>query len=92
MKRPQHMLLINPTITANGAVRDFRLAVLNLSTALAAISTLHYLDGNIDRDFVTTAVREVGGGDIDAVGVSVMGGPQLTAGYRGLQGDTRAIA
>ena len=72
---PQRVLLINPTITGKRHAR-FPLAVLSLRTALEARHSARILDGNIDRDFVTTAVRAVGEG-VDAVGVTVMGGPQL---------------
>ncbi len=36
-------------------------------------------DGNKDRDFIATVLRALAGGGVDAVGVSVMGGPQLRA-------------
>jgi radical SAM superfamily enzyme YgiQ (UPF0313 family) len=56
----------------------FPLAVLSLQSALAGRHSTTILDGNIDRDFVATAAHLVGEG-IDAVGVTVMGGPQLTS-------------
>ena len=71
----QRVLLINPTITGRRHAR-FPLAVLSLRTALEGRHRATILDGNIDRDFVTSAVRAVGEG-VDAVGVTVMGGPQL---------------
>jgi anaerobic magnesium-protoporphyrin IX monomethyl ester cyclase len=70
-------LLINPTITGKRHAR-FPLAVLSLRTALEGRHDATILDGNIDRAFVATAVRAVGEG-VDAVGVTVMGGPQLTS-------------
>ena len=76
MSTAQRVLLINPTITGKRHAR-FPLAVLSLRTALAGRHTPMILDGNIDRDFVNTAVRALAG--IDAVGVTVMGGPQLTS-------------
>jgi radical SAM superfamily enzyme YgiQ (UPF0313 family) len=76
----QRVLLINPTITGKRHAR-FPLAVLSLLTALEERHSATMLDGNIDRDFVTTAVRAIGEG-VDAVGVSVMGGPQLTSAIR----------
>ncbi|MBS0419218.1 MAG: B12-binding domain-containing radical SAM protein [Proteobacteria bacterium] len=72
----KHVLLINPTITSRRSAR-FPLAVLNLSAALAGRYASSIIDGNIDRDFVTTALRTLAGGHVDAVGLSVMGGPQL---------------
>jgi radical SAM superfamily enzyme YgiQ (UPF0313 family) len=77
MSIAQRILLINPTITGKRHAR-FPLAVLSLRTALEGRHAATILDGNIDRDFVATAVRAVGEG-IDAVGITVMGGPQLTS-------------
>jgi anaerobic magnesium-protoporphyrin IX monomethyl ester cyclase len=73
-----HILLINPTITKRRSAR-FPFAVLNLSAALDERYASSIIDGNVDRDFVSTAVRTLESGHIDAVGVSVMGGPQLRA-------------
>src|SRR5688500_12852108 len=78
----RRILLINPTMTSRRSAR-FPLAVLNLSAALEdRSSSIPYvstiIDGNIDRDFVSTAVRTIRDEAIDAVGVSVMGGPQLS--------------
>jgi len=72
----QRVLLINPTITAQRHAR-FPLAILSLSAALDGKYSTTIIDGNVDRDFVSTAVRMVGDGPIAAVGVTVMGGPQL---------------
>lgn len=74
----QRILLINPTITAHRHAR-FPLAVMSLSAALEGKHTPTILDGNVDRDFVATASRMVDEGRVDAVGVTVMGGPQLTS-------------
>ena len=76
MSAAQRILLINPTITGKRHAR-FPLAVLSLQTALRGRHSATILDGNIDRDFVTTATRAVDAGSVDAVGVTVMGGPQL---------------
>ena len=72
-----HVLLINPTITSRRSAR-FPLAVLSLSAALDGKYASTILDGNIDRDFVSTAARMVADGSVAAVGITVMGGPQLT--------------
>jgi anaerobic magnesium-protoporphyrin IX monomethyl ester cyclase len=74
----QRVLLINPTITSRGNAR-FPLAILSLSAFLQDKHTATIIDGNVDRDFVATAVRAVDSGSVDAVGVTVMGGPQLTS-------------
>ena len=73
---PPRILLINPTITSSRSAR-FPLAVLNLAAALQPRYETRILDGNVDRAFVDTARDAVRGGDFAAVGVSVMGGPQL---------------
>ncbi len=76
MKPSKHVLLINPTITSRRSAR-FPLAVLNLSASLDGSYDSSIIDGNKDRDFIATALRALARGGIDAVGVSVMGGPQL---------------
>jgi anaerobic magnesium-protoporphyrin IX monomethyl ester cyclase len=72
----RHILLINPTISSRRSAR-FPLAVLNLSACLDGHYSSSIIDGNKDRDFVASALHALQRGDIDAVGVSVMGGPQL---------------
>jgi anaerobic magnesium-protoporphyrin IX monomethyl ester cyclase len=72
----KHLLLINPTITSRRSAR-FPLAVLNLSAALDGRYASSIIDGNVDRNFIATTLRTLESGRIDAVGVSVMGGPQL---------------
>jgi len=72
------VLLINPTITARRHAR-FPLAVLSLAAALEGRYAPTILDGNVDRDFIATAVRRISGGGLLAVGITVMGGPQLTS-------------
>ncbi len=76
MPQLRHLLLVNPTITSRRSAR-FPLAALNLSAALDGRYTSTILDGNVDRDFVATALKTIETETIDAVGVSVMGGPQL---------------
>lgn len=73
MKR---VLLINPRVTSNAR---FPLAVMQLAAALKGRYETRILDGNLDRhlpDTAAAAVRECG---FAAVGLSVMGGPQLPA-------------
>jgi anaerobic magnesium-protoporphyrin IX monomethyl ester cyclase len=76
MTPTKHVLLINPTITSRRSAR-FPLAVLNLSASLDGKYRSSIIDGNMDRDFVSTALRTLEQGGIDAVGITVMGGPQL---------------
>jgi anaerobic magnesium-protoporphyrin IX monomethyl ester cyclase len=76
MNASQRVLLINPTITSHRHAR-FPLAILSLSAALEGKYASTIIDGNVDRDFVSTALRAIGDGSVGAVGVTVMGGPQL---------------
>jgi radical SAM superfamily enzyme YgiQ (UPF0313 family) len=76
MKQRPTILLINPTITPRANAR-FPLAVLSLSVALEGRYPATIIDGNIDRDFVATTLRQVANGDIGAIGMTIMGGPQL---------------
>src|ERR1700743_2090685 len=82
MSNTSRVLLIHPTITAAESAR-FPLAVLSLSAALEGRATAQVIDGNVDRNFVTTATQAVGAGNVDAVGISVMGGPQLPTAIAG---------
>src|SRR6202161_3533269 len=72
----QRVLLINPTITSHRHAR-FPLAILSLSAALDGKYESTIIDGNVDRDYVSSAVRAIADGSIAAVGITVMGGPQL---------------
>ena len=76
MTAQRHVLLINPTITSRRSAR-FPLAVLNLSAALDGKYLSSIIDGNKDRDFIATALAALAHDNIDAIGVTVMGGPQL---------------
>ncbi|WP_116809866.1 B12-binding domain-containing radical SAM protein [Steroidobacter cummioxidans] len=76
MKQRPTILLINPTITQRASAR-FPLAVLSLSVALEGRYRTRIIDGNIDRDFVATTLRYLANGDIGAIGMTIMGGPQL---------------
>jgi anaerobic magnesium-protoporphyrin IX monomethyl ester cyclase len=72
----RHILLVNPTITSRRSAR-FPLAVLNLAAALEGRYRSSLIDGNVDRDFVSSALHKLSNEPVDAIGVSVMGGPQL---------------
>src|ERR1700732_5384552 len=72
----QRVLLINPTITSHRHAR-FPLAILSLSALLDGKYPSTIIDGNVDRDFISTAVRAVSDVSVGALGVTVMGGPQL---------------
>lgn len=72
----RRVLLINPRITSNAR---FPLAVMQLAAALKGRCATRILDGNLDRQLPDTAAAAVREGGYAAVGVSVMGGPQLPA-------------
>jgi anaerobic magnesium-protoporphyrin IX monomethyl ester cyclase len=76
MTPQKHILLINPTITSRRSAK-FPLAVLSLSAALDGKYVSSIIDGNKDRNFIATALQALAEKRIDAVGISVMGGPQL---------------
>jgi radical SAM superfamily enzyme YgiQ (UPF0313 family) len=76
MTLAQRVLLINPTITSQRNAR-FPLAILSLSASLEARYACTLIDGNVDRDFIGTAVSAVRDRSVIAAGVTVMGGPQL---------------
>jgi len=72
-----NLLLINPTITSRRSAR-FPLAIMSLATALEEHGySTRLIDGNVDRDFVATTRRALSESRFDAVGVTVMGGPQV---------------
>ena len=71
------VLLINPRITSRRHAR-FPLSIMAMAEALEGrhyASTL--IDGNMDRDAVRSAVAALEGSAVDAVGITVMGGPQV---------------
>jgi radical SAM superfamily enzyme YgiQ (UPF0313 family) len=70
------VLLVNPTMTPARNAR-FPLAILNLAAALEGPCATTLLDGNVERDFIASAVRAAQAGEVDVLGVTVMGGPQL---------------
>ncbi|TBR39464.1 MULTISPECIES: B12-binding domain-containing radical SAM protein [Dyella] len=69
-------LLINPTVTSRHSAR-FPLALLHLAAGLDVKGSCKIVDCNVDRD-MPGAVRAAFDGDrFDAVGLGVMGGPQV---------------
>src|SRR6202789_3960928 len=76
MAASQRVLLINPTITSHRHAR-FPLAVMSLLAALKDRFESTIIDGNVDRHYISTALRAIGEGSVLAVGITVMGGPQL---------------
>ncbi|UKE67437.1 B12-binding domain-containing radical SAM protein [Xanthomonas graminis] len=76
MPSTANTLLVNPTITSRGNAR-FPLALLNLAAALDRHGDSRIIDGNVDRGFIDSALQALQEKRYDAVGISVMGGPQI---------------
>ena len=74
--RPRSVLLVNPKITGRRSAR-FPLAVLSLAGAIDGRHDWTIVDGNFDRECVTSVLRAIRVRGVSAVGLSVMGGPQL---------------
>jgi anaerobic magnesium-protoporphyrin IX monomethyl ester cyclase len=72
----RHILLINPTITSRRGAR-FPLSLLALAASLEPHYACRIIDGNVDRDYLNTIGQALSQQEFDAVGVSVMGGPQV---------------
>lgn len=72
------VLLVNPKITGRSSAR-FPLAVLSLAGAIEGRYDWTIVDGNFDRDCVASVARVIRERRVGAVGLSVMGGPQLRA-------------
>lgn len=71
-----HTLLVNPTITSRASAR-FPLSLLHLATALDRAGSSDIIDGNVDRDFIARTLAALDQRACTAVGISVMGGPQI---------------
>ena len=76
MTHSPRTLLINPTITSRSSAR-FPLSLLHLSAALGRTGSSQIIDGNVDRDLMGETCRAIEQNTFDAVGISVMGGPQM---------------
>lgn len=72
------LLLVNPAITSRRRAR-FPLSIMTLATALAGRNECTLIDGNVERDAVARALEVLRSGDVEAVGVTVMGGPQVAS-------------
>ena len=76
MTHAPNTLLVNPTISSRGSAR-FPWSLLHLAAALDRGGTSRVVDGNIDRDVVAATLQAIEAERFDAVGISVMGGPQM---------------
>jgi hypothetical protein len=72
----RRILLVNPTITSRRSAR-LPLSLLALAGALQEKYECRLIDGNIDRDYIATIRGILSDGHFDAVGITVMGGPQV---------------
>ena len=73
---PSRLLLINPQITSRRHAR-FPLSILSLAAALGPRYRATLIDGNLDPNAVRSACAAVEDEAFAAVGVTVMGGPQV---------------
>jgi radical SAM superfamily enzyme YgiQ (UPF0313 family) len=76
MSSQGRVLLINPRITSRRRAR-FPLSLLTLAASLSDKYASTLIDGNIETDTIAAALHALDGAPHDAVGVSVMGGPQV---------------
>ncbi|MGH8214235.1 MAG: B12-binding domain-containing radical SAM protein, partial [Rhodanobacteraceae bacterium] len=74
MIRSPNTLLINPTVTTHPR---FPLSLLNLAAALDHFGDSRIVDGNIDRDLVSATLAAARERHYDAIGIGIMGGPQV---------------
>lgn len=72
------VLLVNPRITSKRGAR-FPLSLLVLAGFLDGKFSCQIVDGNIDPDYINTISHAVRQQRFDAVGITVMGGPQVQA-------------
>jgi anaerobic magnesium-protoporphyrin IX monomethyl ester cyclase len=70
------VLLVNPRITSKRNAR-FPLSLLALAAALEGKCSCRIIDGNVDRDYIGAIGRALRETQFDAIGVTVMGGPQV---------------
>jgi radical SAM superfamily enzyme YgiQ (UPF0313 family) len=72
----RRLLLVNPAITSRRSAR-FPLSIMTLAAAVASRNDCTLLDGNLDRNAAARAIDFVRSGDVEAIGLTVMGGPQV---------------
>jgi anaerobic magnesium-protoporphyrin IX monomethyl ester cyclase len=76
MSESRRLLLINPQITSRRSAR-FPLSLLSLAGYMEEGRCCRLIDGNVDRDYLSTVRRVLSSERFEAVGVTVMGGPQV---------------
>jgi anaerobic magnesium-protoporphyrin IX monomethyl ester cyclase len=76
MSDKRRVLLINPRITSRRHAR-FPLSLLTLAGALEPKITCKLVDGNVDGAYLSNIERSLAAQRYDAIGMTVMGGPQV---------------
>ena len=76
MSRRRSVLLVNPKITSRRKAR-FPLSVLTLAGSLEGQYDSAIVDGNVENDGIAATLRAMDANPHDAVGITVMGGPQV---------------
>lgn len=76
MSAQGRVLLINPRITSRRHAR-FPLSIMTMAASLEGRYDAMLIDGNMDRDAARSACDALRAERFDAVGVTVMGGPQV---------------
>jgi radical SAM superfamily enzyme YgiQ (UPF0313 family) len=80
---------VNPTITSQRHAR-FPLSIMTMAAALEGRYDSMLIDGNMDRDAERSIADAVGRHRFDAVGITVMGGPQVATAIAVSQAVRRA--
>jgi radical SAM superfamily enzyme YgiQ (UPF0313 family) len=83
------VLLVNPRITSRRHAR-FPLSIMALAAALESRYDATLIDGNLDPDAARSVSDAIKKGRFDAVGVTVMGGPQVATAIEVSQAVRRA--
>jgi radical SAM superfamily enzyme YgiQ (UPF0313 family) len=80
---------VNPTITSRRHAR-FPLSIMTMAAAIEGRYDSMLIDGNMDRDAERSIADAVGRHRFDAVGITVMGGPQVATAIAVSQAVRRA--
>jgi radical SAM superfamily enzyme YgiQ (UPF0313 family) len=72
------LLLVNPAITSPRSAR-FPLSIMTLAAAVKDRNDCELIDGNVEHDAVARALEAAKSDGLEAVGLTVMGGPQVAS-------------
>lgn len=78
MTARRRLLLINPAMTSRRSAR-FPLSIMTIAASMETRYDSTLIDGNLDRDAVGSACAVARSDAFDAVGITVMGGPQVSS-------------